>query len=323
MPFQTAVNTLPGLGVAGDFAGHNPRIHVLAGPGSVIAGPSGVNVGTFAWLGSLQDNDNAPTIATNSGYGPVAGFVGRQFEAAITTYLAESSMNIPQAWPVPLYSAGDFLVKNSGSTYVTPGMNAYAAYSTGLVSFATGTSAASSATCATSTITNTSTFSVTGGIVGNLLTVSAVSSGTIYAGATISGTSVTSGTQILAQLTPLLTGETAGGAGRYSVSYGEQSVSAGTTISGTNYIFTLGATASALPTVGGALSGGSISTAPVPYITQAITPGTASGSLYATNAAAAQTSTTITFTSNVATKFVAVSGGAAGELIKMTSWLQG
>ena len=323
MPFQKAVATLPGLGIAGDFAGHNPRIHVLGGPGAVVAGLGGVNVGTFAWLTSIQDVNNAPSIAINTGYGPVGGFVGRQFEALNTVYLAEYSMNIPQGFGVPLYSAGDFLVVNSGSSYVTPGMIAYAAYGTGLASFATGASAASSGTCATSTITNSSTFSVTGSILANVLTVSAVSSGTIYAGASISGTSVTSGTQILTQLYPLLTGEAAGGVGRYTVQYGEQSVASGTTISGTNYVFTLGATASALPTVGGALSGGSISTAPVPYITQAISPGTASGSTYATNAAATQTSTTITFTSNVATKFVAMSGGASGEIVKISSWLLG
>ena len=76
MPFQTAVSTTLGLGVAGDFAGHNPRIYALAGPGSIIAGPGGVNVGTFAWLTSLQDPDNAPSIATNTGFGAVGTTIG-------------------------------------------------------------------------------------------------------------------------------------------------------------------------------------------------------------------------------------------------------
>ena len=313
MPFQSVVNTTLAPAVAGDFASHNPRATILAGPGGLVAGPSGVYVGRFGWIASnYMDPDNAGTVFTNSGYGPVGGFVARQNQGLNTVYLSDSSMFIPQGFPVVAYNEGDFWVVNSGSTYAQAGQYAYAAYATGLVSFATGASAASTVTAATSSVA-ASTFSVTGSITGNQMTVTAVGSGTIYPGATISGTSVSSGNQIVAQLSG-----TAGGAGVYAVTIGEQAV-ASTTISGTYGTLTLGATPSGQFLVGALLSGTGVAAST--YVTAYIAgTGSVSGNTLVVNNNTVVSSTTISATTNVATKYIAMSSGAAGELIKISSW---
>ena len=132
--FQTQVNLQPAPAVAGDFASANPRWNVLAGPGGLVAGALGVSVGRFAWV----DPANGQTV-NNFGTGAPSGFVHREQQALITTYLAESSMLVRQGFDVTLMNGGDFWVKNDGANAVTVGMKAYANYLTGKVSFgATG-----------------------------------------------------------------------------------------------------------------------------------------------------------------------------------------
>src|SRR5581483_1789356 len=105
MPFQKSVNTQPAAAVVGDFASANPRSSVLAGPGGLIAGPNGLIVGRFAWLSfSGVDANDAPAVANNNGAGVVAGFVHREQQALITTYLAESGLAIPAGFQVTLMS---------------------------------------------------------------------------------------------------------------------------------------------------------------------------------------------------------------------------
>ena len=125
--FQTSVNVQPAIGVAGDFASANPRATVLAGPGALVAGAGGVTVGCFAWA--------ANGVVSSTGAGPVTGFVHREQQALITSYLQEASNAIPQGFPVTLHSAGDFLVKNTGGA-VTAGMSAFANLADGTVQFA-------------------------------------------------------------------------------------------------------------------------------------------------------------------------------------------
>ena len=58
--FQSSVAVQPVMAVPGDFASHNPRWAVNAGPGGLIAGALGVTVGRFAWLNeSLTDANGA------------------------------------------------------------------------------------------------------------------------------------------------------------------------------------------------------------------------------------------------------------------------
>lgn len=312
---QATVNTLPAPAVAGDFASANPRFTALAGPGAFVAGVAGVTIGRFVWSGNSQtlDPDNAPQVVNNFGWGSVLGFVGRHQQALITTFLADASMVLPSGFMTTVYSGGDFWAQNDGATRAVIGQKAYADLATGKVSFA-ATASPATVTAATSSIA-ASTFSVTGSINGNTLTVTAVGSGTVVPGATISGTGIATGTKIISQLTPLLTGEAAGGIGRYAVDIGEQTV-ASTTVSGTYGTLTLGAAPSGTIPIGALVTGTGIS---VPTFVRALLTGTGgNGSTYAVDVNTVVASTTLTFTTNVETKWIAMSSGIAGELVKMS-----
>jgi hypothetical protein len=135
--FQTSVGVNPAPATPGDFASANVRVSVLAGPGELIAGPSGVLAGRFAWATSVTP-DAVHTVA-NSGSGPPTGFLANEHQGLnqTQTWLSPGAMLIPAGSAVTLYSAGDFYVTNSGDSQVTPGMTAFADPSTGLVTFGT------------------------------------------------------------------------------------------------------------------------------------------------------------------------------------------
>lgn len=90
--------------------------------------------------------------------------------------------------------------------------------------------------------------SVTGSIAGNVLYVTAVTSGTLVAGATITGTGVAASTKILGQLSG-----TTGGIGTYAVNNAQ--VVASTTITATYGVMTVTATTSGTFSVGQTLTG--------------------------------------------------------------------
>lgn len=305
--FQTQVNTQPAPGVAGDFASANPRFTVDAGAGGLVAGLNGVTIARFAWASmSDLDSDNAASIVNNNGSGAPTGFVGRQQQGLITTYLADASMTIPEGFPVTLFNGGDFWAKNDGAAQALPGMKVYADLSTGKISFA---ATGSAATAALTGAIAAGTFSVTGSINGNVLTVTAVGSGTVEIGAAISGTNVASGTTVVSQLSG-----TAGGIGTYAVSIPGQSA-ASTTISGTYGTLTVSAVSSGIIEVGGAVGGSGVTAGTV--IT-ALGTGTGGTGTYIVNNTQTVTSESLTSTTNVETKFYAMSSGAAGELVKIS-----
>ena len=128
---------------------------------------------------------------------------------------------------------------------------------------------------------------------------------------------------IVSQVTPLLTGETAGGIGRYTLNIGEQSIASNATFGGTYGVLTLGAGCDAtFPIIGGLLAGTNVTYSP--YVTQLISgsPGS-SGAKFAVSVSETANAATMTCTSNVATKWLAMSSGANGELVKISSWLLG
>jgi hypothetical protein len=307
--FQVGVNVQPAPAVAGDFASSNPRYSVLAGPGGLVAGSSGVTIGAFAWLSSSSiDQDSAPTIVNNFGSGPVGGFVHREQQGLITTFLSDATMSIPSGFPLTLMSGGDYWVKNSGATEAVPGQYAYANLANGLASFAAANSASTASGSSSSVAA--STFSVTGSISGNVLTVTNVTSGTLVNGATISGTNVATGTQIVLQLSG-----TTGGVGTYAVSIPEQTV-ASTTVSGTYGTLTIGGTVTGTIALGGLLSGTGV--AANTTISQFLT-GTGGAGTYAVNNNTVVGATSIAVTTNVQTKWIAMSSAAPGELVKISS----
>lgn len=311
--FQTQVYYNPAPAVEGDFASSNPRKVVLAGPGGLVAGSQGVTVGRFAWLSYQQvDADEAPAVVDNFGSGAPAGFVHREQQGLITTYLQESSLLLPAGFGVTLFDSGDFWAKNYGSTFAQFGMKVYANYADGKCTFA-ATGAPTTASGSASSVA-ASTSSSTGSIADNILTITAVSSGTIYPGTTISGTGVATGTKIVKQLLPLLAGEAVGGIGRYAVSIPEQSV-ASTTISGTYGTLTVGGTVAGTWGVGGSITGTGVT---VPTFITALGTGTGGAGTYIVDNNTVVSSTAITLALNYETKWFARSAGAANELIKIS-----
>jgi hypothetical protein len=312
MGFQQQIYYNQAPAVEGDFASTNPRAVVLAGPGGLIAGASFI-IARAIWLtSSFIDDDGAPAVANAFGSGPIAGIAHREQQGLIQQYLQESTMIVPAGFPVTVFDNGDFWVKNNGATQATPGMKAYANFADGKFT-AAATGAPSGASGSASSIA-ASTFSVTGSIADNVLTVSAVGSGTVVPGGTISGTSVASGTQVVSQLSG-----TTGGIGTYAVSIPEQTV-ASTTISGTYGTLTVGGTVVGVFGVGQTLSGTNVVAGTA--IT-ALGTGTGGAGTYIVNNNTVVASTAITGATNVETKFVVRSSALPGELMKISSWLQG
>lgn len=308
--FQTQVTVQPAPAVVGDFASTNPRASVIAGPGGLVAGAAGLIVGRFAWLASAPvDVNGSPQVANNFGFGIPAGIMHREQQGLITLYLAGSSLVLPAGFPCTLIKAGDLWVINSGASEALVGQKAFANLSTGQITFAAAGSSVGSAAVGTASIA-ASTFSVTGSISNNVLTVTNVTSGTIVNGATISGTGIATGTKIVSQLSGA-----AGGLGTYLVSIPEQVV-ASTTVSGTYGTMTVTAMTSGAYTVGGVLTGTGVTAGT--QITQFGT-GTGQTGTYFVDQNTVVASTAITESSNIETKWIAFSTGLQNELVKIGS----
>lgn len=210
MGFQTQVNIQPGVGQAGDFASANLRTTVNAGPGGFIAAasPRAPIVGNFAWGCQLAAGGAAGEVtglttsvegqqAFGAFYGDAGceiGFVHREAELPIITFLADNTSVYPAGLIISLYNEGDFWAKFAAGA--TVGQKVFANYKDGSVyAAATGTS--------------TQTQSFTGALANTgVLTTSAVT-GTLNIGDVV----LASGFAILSQISG-----TAGGAGTYMTS---------------------------------------------------------------------------------------------------------
>lgn len=308
MGFPSQVNGVQAPAVAGDFADKNPRVSVIAGPGALVAGAAGVTVGRFAWWDNAKQSK-----VSNAGFGPVAGFVARVQQALITAFLAEGSNLIPPGHALTLHSAGAFWVTNDGAGEALVGQKAYANYADGKVSFA-ATGSPSTASGTASSIAAATAISVTGQITDNVLTVTAVSTGTVVPGAILTGTGVATGTQVVQQLTG-----TAGGIGTYLVNIPDQAT-ASVTIGGTYGTLTVGGTVTGSFGVGNTLSGSGVTAGTTIW---GLGTGSGGAGTYIVSPSQTAASTTITAATNVETKFVAMSAGPAGGLVKISSHLLG
>ena len=210
MGFQTQVNAQQAPACAGDFASANPRAAVVSPESGFVAGAAGVTVGRFAWIQS----DGVTVL--NTGTGKPDGFIHREQQALISTYLAESGNLIPVGFPVTLMRTGDYYALANGSSAVK-GEKAYAKFQDGSARFEPTASAPASA-------------SITAAQSGTTLTVSAVGSGALSVGDRVTQASGTP-----AYITAQLTG-TAGSTGTYTLSV-SQTVSSGAATA-TSYIET-------------------------------------------------------------------------------------
>jgi hypothetical protein len=128
----------------------------LAGEGGLVAGTGGLTVGKFAWIasdGKSAVNYGTATQAPN-------GFVHREQQALITTYLAESGNVIPAGMACTLMNEGDFYAVLTGDNAAVIGSAIYADYDTGDVQAVAGAGGAS-ATALSGTVTDLPTTDVT------------------------------------------------------------------------------------------------------------------------------------------------------------------
>ena len=328
--FQTQVSVQPAPGVAGDFCSNNPRFTVDAGPGGLVAGPGGVTVGGFAWYNGVVDPDGTPTQVSSNWNGwplsgwtsgqtnnQVAGFVGRNQQGLITTFLSDASMVIPAGFPMFLYSGGDFWVKNSGTVQALPGMKAYANLANGAVAFNTTGNAPGGASGTGPIIVLNSSF--TASITGNLLTVTAIASGggNIQPGMTITGTA---GGTIAAssQITYQVSGSV-GGTGVYVLNIPEQTYSSAT-VTGSIGQLSIGTLTSGTFGVGQIVGG--TGTAANTIIT-ALASGTGGTGTYWVAPAQIMSSSPVNTVGFAETKWIAASSALTGELCKITSHVYG
>lgn len=310
--FPNQVKVAQAPATVGDYCDKNPRYSFDAGPGGLVAGPLGAIVGRFAWAVSPMDGDDTPATVYTQGAGPVSGFVHREQQALIVDYLAASGMKVQPGFGMTLMTGGGFWVVNDGAAAAVPGMKAYANFADGKVTFAAAGAPTAGGTSTASTIA-AGTSSVTATIVDDLMTVTAVGSGTLYNGTVLSGTDVITGTQIVSQVTPLLPGESLRGVGRYNVSIGAQDV-ASTTVSGTYGLMTIGGTVAATFAIGQTVTGSGITDT---VITDVGTGQGAAGT-YIVNKTQTVNSQAINTALNVETKWFARSAGLPGQLVKMS-----
>lgn len=301
MGFPRQVNVQGAPAVLGDFCDSNPRSTVNAGQGAFVAGPNGLMVGRFAWA------DPTNTMLNNYGPGAPTGFIHRDQQGLITAFLGDDSLLIQAGYQATAFNAGGFWVLNAGSSTSAIEQTAYVQNSTGAVQFGSNWTGAS----ATATIAEDV---VTGSISGTTLTVSAVTSGQVNVNETFTGSGVAAGTFIVSQLTG-----TPGGVGTYQVNNAQTVASE--TLTGSYSLMTVTAVASGSLGLGDVLSGAGVTAGT--YIVALGTGAGAAGTYVVSNSQTVGTAETITVAAGTATKWVAASIGAPGELVKMTTWLNG
>lgn len=123
MAFQTQLNQYPAPGVEGDFASTNPTASYLAGEGQLVAGAQGVTVGRFAWA--------VNGVVSNEGTTAPSGFVHREGQATLITWLGASTMTVQPGIPMTLMTAGDYWARTS--TAATIGQKVFASTTTGQI----------------------------------------------------------------------------------------------------------------------------------------------------------------------------------------------
>ena len=107
MSFQTQVYVNPAQGQPGDFASSNPMFYQLSSNGKMVADAAGVTVGHFA---AINDDGTVTSLPVSAPDPSRIGFVHREANAQIITFLADHSYNIYPGLPVALFAKGDFFV---------------------------------------------------------------------------------------------------------------------------------------------------------------------------------------------------------------------
>lgn len=284
MTFQTSVGQLPAPGIEGDFASANPRGSMLAGQGYLVSGPLGVIVGRFARAA------NATGIVTNADPGVPSriGFVHKDQIVGITPYLGVSGLTVLPGIEITLHDSGDFLARFAAGA--TIGQKVFASYLDGsaIAGTAGGTVAGATVTASAGGVFTAST---TNG--SPTLTISAVTSGQLSVGDTVTGTGIPANTTI----TALGTGT--GGTGTYTMSANASATGTPTVTAASNKMV-VSAVASGTLAAGQPVSGTNVTAG-----TTITNVGTATGGVGTYTLSVQQTfaSTTVTALGGVETKW--------------------
>lgn len=113
--FQNQVFIQPAFAVPGDFASSNPMVYKLASTGKMVADSSGVKVGQFCALNADGTVTTVPGSAPTGGLSRI-GFVHRESNAQIITFLAESGYTIQPGQPVAAFGTGDWFINADAIT---------------------------------------------------------------------------------------------------------------------------------------------------------------------------------------------------------------
>jgi hypothetical protein len=146
------------------------------------------------------------------------------------------------------------------------------------------------------------------------MAIASLTSGYFRAGQTITGGTTAAGTTIVSQITG-----TAGGVGSYAVTISQTVTSS--TLTASQGLLTVTVVGSGTLEANDPISGGTIAAGS--YIVAQVSGTTGGVGTYLINNGTTSTSGTVIVASGVETKWVVASDGAAGELIKISSWLLG
>lgn len=106
MAFQNQVGAEPALGIPGDFASLNPCASYPAGEGALVAGSGGAKIGSFGWV--QADGQTVLNVPPSGSTAAPDGFIHRDLTGQIASIFDESTMLIPEGFPVTLMTAGDY-----------------------------------------------------------------------------------------------------------------------------------------------------------------------------------------------------------------------
>lgn len=294
--FQSIVNAQPAPAQAGDFAGVNPRAVVIGAPGALQAPAGGLIVGNIAWA-DLTTNKVSQSYDVNG----VAGFLHREEQAIIVTYLGISTYVVNGGFPVTLFSQGDFWGLFAAGAQ--PRQQVYADPVTGaLIAGTAGTPPADLS------VTASIGASFTGVVAANVLTTSAVT-GYLSAGDIVTGAGV-AGVALGAQLTG-----PAGGAGTYTFVHADVGAEAMTS---TSTVLDVTAITTGVPGPGDVLTGAGV-TAGTQIVAQ-LTGAPGAIGLYSISVAQGPIAGEVMAGAAIATPWYVKSVAAAGEVAKISTW---
>jgi hypothetical protein len=308
IPASQLVNVIPNVLNAGGNAlvmnglvlTQNPRVPI----GQVLAFPNdGVSVSNF-FGASAEETEIAMNYFNgfnNSTQKPATILFAQYPSTSVPAYLRGGPAN--QLSLAQLQALSGTLTVNVDGYARTAGavnLSSATSFSAAAALIQTGLNASPPAAASVTGAIAPATASVTGSIAGNVMYVTGVTSGTLVAGAAISGTGITAGTKIANQISG-----TPGGIGEYAVSIAQ--IVASTTISATYGTLTVSAVGSGTLAVGQTLSGSGITAG---TLITALGTGTGLTGTYFVNLTQTAASTTVAAAATpLAVSYDSVSGG--------------